>query len=325
MRTNIEFYHYSQEHPEEIFDPFYENKLIIIPPTKTEKNILTENNEKLIKLITAFSVLDEYKKDENDETVVSILDDIIRILDNTKWINYSAFTQYFMVVNSNFSQYKNEFKTIDQKREFIYEMLKRYCKERHEMYLSHGYSDAILQVMCDNYSHKRNSKKGINKVLDILQPYTLKKLTSAVEIESEDDYYFLPDKGGKKIFESMLLQLKIKMESRSIEQNKLPDIVFKHNNNYYICELKTMKEGGGGQNKQIVEIAYFIKFSELDERIHYITFLDSGYSNTIFKDSSPKIKEQRKDIIKALNNNPSNYFLNTKGLKAFAKEVFGDQ
>ena len=86
--------------------------------------------------------------------------------------------------------------------------------------------------------------------------------------------YFLPDKGDKNTFEYMLQTLKIKMESRTIEHDKFPDIVFKHNNQYYICELKTMKQGGGGQNKQIVEVAHFIRFSEKNPNVHYITFLD---------------------------------------------------
>ena len=107
------------------------------------------------------------------------------------------------------------------------------------------------------------------------------------------------------------------MESRQFEQNKNPDIVFKKGNHFYIMELKTMKEGGGGQNKQVVEFALFIRFSEKDPNIHYITFLDGNYSNLLFRDTSPKVTSQRNDILSALKNNPSNYFVNTKGLKQF--------
>ncbi len=322
MKTNIDYFNYSKQNPEEIIDPFYAKNLVIIPATKDIENDLTKNNEKMINLITAFSILDDYKKDKNDDTVIKIINDIICILDNTPNINYSAFTQFFMVYNSTFSIYSSLKR--DQKIEFIYEMLKKYCKERHNMYLSHGYSNMSLQVMCDNYSHKRNSKSGIEKVLGILAPHNLKRLSSSEYIKSCDDYYFLPDKGDKALFESMLTILKMKMESRKIEQGKLPDIVFKHDSNYYICELKTMKEGGGGQNKQIVEIAYFIKFSEVNKKIHYITFLDCHYSNIIFNSMSPKIERQRKDIISALNNNSNNYFLNTKGMIEFVKEVFNN-
>lgn len=321
MNTNREYFDYSKNNPEELLDSFYAKNLLIIPFQKEISNTLTINNEKLLKLITAFNVLDEcYKKDQKDETVQKIIVDIIDILDKTPNINYSAFTQFFMVYNSNYSIYKSL--DINSKKILIYEMLKKYCNERHNIYLSHGYSNTILQVMCDNYSHKRNSKSGIEKILKILEPYNLNKLNKKENILINDDFYFLPDKGGKNIFEHMLHTLKIKMESRAIEHDKLPDIVLKHNGHYYICELKTMKEGGGGQNKQIVEIAYFIKFSETEENIHYITFLDCNYSNTIFHDNSPKITSQRNDIITALDNNPQNYFLNTKGMIKFIKDLF---
>ena len=112
------------------------------------------------------------------------------------------------------------------------------------------------------------------------------------------------------------------MESRAIEQNKLPDIVFNCKGEFYICELKTMKGEGGGQNKQIVEIAYFIKFSEQNPNIHYIAFLDCDYSNKLFHNNSPKVIAQRNDIIKALQDNPSNYFLNTAGLVKFIDEIY---
>jgi len=112
------------------------------------------------------------------------------------------------------------------------------------------------------------------------------------------------------------------MESRTIEQNKLPDIVFNCNGEFYICELKTMKGSGGGQNKQIVEIAYFLKFSELDSRFHYLVFLDGDYSNILFNCNSPKITAQRNDISEALKNNTLNYFVNTAGFKKLSADLF---
>lgn len=320
MKTNLELFEYSKNHPEEMFDSFYEKNILVIPSTKEEENLLTKNNGKLINLISAFSVLDGYNLDRNDKNIIKIIDDIIYILDNTPNINYSSFSQFFMVYNLSFSIYKS--KSFEQKEELIYKILKLYCKERHNMYLSYGYSNTILQVMSDNYSSRRNSKSGIEKVLKILEPYSLEIINSFSDLLIKDDYYFLPDKGGKDIFEYFLKKLNLKMESRKIEQNKLPDIVFKHNNNYFVCELKSMKEGGGGQNKQIVEIANFINFSEFDKNIHYIAFLDCNYANIIFCDNSPKVVQQRKDIINALKNNSTNYFLNTAGMKEFFKELF---
>lgn len=324
MLTNIELFNYSKANPEELLDPYYAKNKTVIPATKEQDNKLTANNKKLLNLITTFSVLDgKYHKDFMDDTIQNILNDIIVILDKTEYINYSAFVQFFMVHNFTYSIYQTL--SYDDKKHLIYEMLKKYCSERHVLYSDHGYTNVILQVMCDNYSHKRNSKTGIEKVLSILNDAgRLSRLTNVNSMLEEDNYYFLPDKGDKNIFETFLKTLNLKMESRNIEHNKLPDIVFKTNGHYYICELKTMKEEGGGQDKQIVEVAYFIKFSEENQKVHYMTFLDCNYSNMIFHAKSPKIRVQREGIITALQNNPGNYFLNTAGLIEFVKEVYAE-
>ena len=190
------------------------------------------------------------------------------------------------------------------------------------MYKSHGYSNSILQVVCDSYSHKRNSKTSIVKFQDLLKPYTTYHLQDENRILTEDNYFFLPDKSDKKCFERLLKDLNLKMESRAIEQGKVPDIVFKHNGHYYIFELKMMKGSGGGQNKQAVEFAYFIRFSEENDKVHYGILLDSLYSNDLFFSNQPKIAEQRKDVLEALENNPSNYFVNTAGAELLLNDIF---
>lgn len=319
--NNLDLFLYSENHPEPLIDSYYSKNVIVIPQNKDDANLLTQGNEQLIRLITAFGVLNSnYQKDLSDDTVLQLVKDVIHILDNTKNINYSAFVQYFMVHNFTYSLYKSL--AYDMKIELIYDILISYCKERHDMYLSHGYTNTVLQVMCDNYSHKRNSKSAIDKVVEILKRKSMSHITNINDVKSRDDYYFLPDKGQRYLFEYMIRSLNLKMESRNIEQNKLPDIVFKHNGHYYICELKSMKEGGGGQNKQIVEVAYFIKFSENDETVHYITFMDGNYANKLFGDTSPKIVAQRNDIMSALKNNDNNYFLNTAGMEKLLAEIF---
>lgn len=325
MKTNIEFYEYGKANPEELLDPFYTKNAVVIPTVKEDSNQLTENNEKLLNLITTFSVLvKEYQKDIQDETISKIVDSVVEILNTTENINYSAFVQFFMVHNSTFSIYE-KLKAEDKKK-LVYEMLKKYCQERHSMYLSHGYTNIVLQVMSDHYSHKRNSKMGIEKVLGIIEPYGMQRLRNEEYLLTKDDYYFLPDKGDAVLFEDLLKLLDIEMKSRETEQSKLPDMVFKHNGHYYICELKTMKEGGGGQDKQIVEITNFIRYSEKNAKIHYLAFIDCNYSNIIFGSVLSKRKnkqnKQREDIIECLKNNPQNYLLNTAGMKEFIKEIF---
>ena len=321
--NNYQYFEYSKNNPEDLLDSFYAKDKVIIPKTSSENNQLTQNNAALIEYITACKILTNLGKTIDDSDVKQIVLRIINIMDNTEGINMSAFSQFFMVYNFTYSMYQS-IKNQAEKIDTIYELLIKYCKERHDMYMSHGYSHAILQVMCDNYSHKRNSKSGIEKVLGMLAPYGLTHLTSPFALDRNSDFYFLPDKGDSHVFEYFLKYYGLEMRSREIEQKKLPDIVFKHKGHYYICELKTMKEGGGGQNKQIVEMAHFIKFSEPSPNFHYIVFLDCRYSNILLSDMSPKVVAQRQDIERALRNNPNNYFLNTKGMMKFIEDIFSE-
>ena len=317
--NNYDYFDFSKNNPEEIFDPYYTKGILVIPENANTNNQLTLNNARMIECITAFKYLNSKQYTINDHMVIELVSEIIEILDNTKNINYSAFSQFFMVYNTTYSYFKSLKK--QDKIVFIYTMLLRYCKERHELYLSHGYSNSILQVMSDNYSHKRNSKTTIQKILSILNKYNLKRIGN-IEQTDLTNYYFLPDKGDFILFEEFLNKYNLKMESRAIEQNKLPDIVFNCNGHYYICELKTMKGKGGGQNKQIVELAYFIKFSESDSRFHYISFLDGDYANTLLVSDQPKVIAQRQDIINSLKLNDRNYFVNTSGFKKLITDIF---
>ena len=320
MLDNKRYFNYSKEHPEGLFDPYYAKDKIVIPLRAEKKNKLTINNEKLIDLITAFEVAISMGKVKNSDNIREIIEAIESILDNTENINYSPFCQFFMVYNASYAAYRDLSK--DAKYDFLFEMLILYCKERHGMYKSHGYTNSILQVVCDNYSHKRNSKTSIIKFEDLLKPYATDNLHDENRVLTDDDYYFLPDKDGKKCFERLLLELDLKMESRIIEQSKTPDIVFKHNGHYYIFELKMMKGGGGGQNKQAVEFAYFIRFSEKSDSVHYGILLDSLYSNDLFFNTQPKIVEQRKDVLEALSKNPNIFFVNTAGAELLLNDIF---
>lgn len=317
--TNYDYFNYSRDNPEELFDSFYMKGILVIPHDASTNNQLTLNNSRMIECITTFKYLVSKNHTQKDAIIIDIVKEIVRILETTPNINYSAFSQFFMVYNSTYSYFSGLDK--NDKFTFVYEMLLRYCSERHDMYLSHGYSNVILQVMSDNYSHKRNGKTTIEKVLSILKPYGLKRVSN-IDLTDETNYYFLPDKGDRALFELFLKKYNLKMESRAIEQNKLPDIVFNCCGQFYICELKTMKGCGGGQNKQIVEVAYFIKFKEDDSRFHYVAFLDGDYANILMQSNMPKIVSQREDILKALGKNEGNYFVNTAGFKKLVGDIF---
>ena len=170
-QNNLACFNWSIDHEEPLIDLFYQKGLLVIPQTNETENTLTKNNSSLIELISAFDVLCKMGKKESSEEIQGVIDSVIKILTTTEYINFSAFVQFFMVYNLSYSLFEKF--DISKKKKLVYEMLARFCEERHQMYLSHGYSNTVLQVMSDNYSHKRNSKTGIVKVVSILEPYGL--------------------------------------------------------------------------------------------------------------------------------------------------------
>ena len=317
--TNIELFKYSGEHPEPIFDPYYSHNKLVIPPTIDQTNELVEKNARLIDLISVFSYFREQGKDKNHPEMRNLIDEVIMILKETDGINLSPFTQFFMVYNSSHSSFVGY--AHEEQREFLYEMLQLYGKERHKMYLSHGYTNSILQVVCDNYSHKRKSKAAIVKISEILERVGFVHNPDGEELLSRR-VYFLPDKGDKATFIAFKQRHGVVLESAQNEQDKLPDMVFFINGDYFIVEMKSMKGSGGGQDKQLTEVINFIRYAESDKHIHYTTYLDGEYSNLLHSGTmQPKIRRQYDDIIACLRNHPGNYFLNTAGFEEFVREI----
>ena len=332
---NLHYFKISRDNPEPLIDSAYQKDCkTVIPSKKSKKNNLTESNARLTELITDYSKIqgNPSKKTKRSEIIKEIID----ILTTVEHINFSPFAQFFMTYNINIGMLngcspKEQMSTVE-------EILSRFCKTRHQIYLNHGYSDIILQVMADNYSHKRNSKAGIEKVENFLTERGFKKKKDIDDFHKKfsEKFYFLPDKDGKKDFKNFRTSLNIAMESNKDDIEKLPDIVFHINGHFYIMELKNMKQGGGGQDKQIIELAQFIHYSEKDAHFHYISYLDGLYSNIIFseapssspekeakkKTKKPKKKtDQRQAFQKNLEANPQNYFVNTAGFEALLDDL----
>ena len=318
--TNKELFEYSGRFPEPIIDLCYKNSNLVITSTSDTKNRLMRSNEKLIELITVFNYLTNCGKDKGSTEIKDVVEKIIEILDDVAGINFTAFSQFFMVYSSAHASYLKY--SPAEKKEFVYQMLCLYRLERHAMYLSHGYTNSMLQIIADNYSHKRKSKATITKVVNILTPYGFNRLSSA-DFETADSFYILPDKGDKKLFLQFKSQYGVEMTSAEMEQKKLPDMLFKFKGHFFIAELKNMKGSGGGQDKQIVEVINFIRYSETNPKIHYLTFLDGEYANLLFRSHQPKIRRQYADIIACLETNPGNYFVNTAGFTKFLSEFTG--
>jgi hypothetical protein len=92
-----------------------------------------------------------------------------------------------------------------------------------------------------------------------------------------DGVYLRTDSDGKKLFMQVLEELGLWFRWSSERQNKFPDVAVRLNGRLSVIEHKHMKEGGGGQDKQIGELIDFIR--QNDPQVSYISFLDGVYYN----------------------------------------------
>lgn len=322
MKNNIELFDYSLQNPEPLVDDFYiKEKNLIISSSPATPNQLIKINRELLDNITAYRIAVSKK---NKEMRLSILKNIHALMQN-EGLNFSEFASFWAVVDVSYSTYLSLPKL--EQLKFLDSVIKKYLELRHETYLSHGYSATTLQVGKDAKAHKSSGNLGGAKTATILVKNGYSPLSDLTlkAFQGNDKVFIFSDKSGKKLFKEIISTTQIKFLWGPRNQNKMPDILLKHGKDIYIIEHKHMKEGGGGQDKQVVEIVDFINYSEPGATaiVHYIVFLDGLYFNLFASQTTKngKLTTQIANIRKNLKTNPKNYFLNTVGFYELFKQI----
>lgn len=324
MIDNVKIFDLSIKNKEPIIDKFYvKNSDLLISDNPKKPSELSLKNNELIESISAYSFA---KRNRNKKLMEEIVVKISEILKN-KNINYSEFVSFWSVVDISYSLFNKL--SFDDKKEVLREIIEKYLELRHNIYQLYGYSQTTIQVDKDAKAHKESGSLANKKIYHILSKYNfnLSNTDSLDDFLKKDLVYIESDKKGKKLFKSIISFLNLKFKWSSGKEEKMPDFLLKYKNNIFIIEHKHMKEGGGGQNKQINEIISLISFTEKNfkkYKIHYVAFLDGIYFNLLsneIKSKSGKIFYQIKNIKENLKNNKNNYFVNTFGFEQLIKSL----
>ncbi len=311
---NILLFEYSLKNREQIFDDANKKEIIVITKNAKDKNKIINSNERLIDLITTYHTLDGKLTKKQDDEIIREIDSILFKIHH---MNYTAFSQYLMVWDMPYSVLRAEKE--QERKKLLRELLIKYIKDRHSMYSSHGYSNIVLQVLSDNYSHKRGGSTGANKIIMLVEREGFKRYKRSDDIK-KDSFYLLPDKGEKKYFKDICNKRNIKFEWSKSKQGKMPDCYIQKGPNMYVVEHKHKKGGGGGQYGAIVEIVDLLKYT--DKNVSYVAFLDGIMFNELIEASTDnKMSKAKKDIYKYLKKNKSNYFVNTAGFSKLLKGI----
>lgn len=315
MLNNIELFNECFENPVNNIDPYNREILNkeIIPKDSDIPCELLKRNTMLIELINEYNNYNATGDKSHNENIIKEIDSCL----NYDGMNLCPFSQYLMVHDVNYKMYLNNLNPKD--KEYI---LDCYIQDRHQTYLNRNYSEIIFQVLADSYSHKRKGNFGVKKISKICEDFGFRKIKTK-DLINQKSYYILPDSDGKKIFKLILQNFHIKFDFEKSHQGKMPDILIKYNDIFIIAEHKTSKESGGGQDKQMTEIIDFINY---DERgIRYVSYLDGVLFNELKNPSeSNKLFRDKNNILKNLEHNQYNYFVNDFGFKKLLNSIINN-
>lgn len=310
LKNNFEYWKLSLANPESIGDDFYIFDKIII------NEELSKYSENMRELIISYCVLKRKKYNDSEK----ILSDIYNLILEKEELKYTEFIAFWKVLDFSYSI----FKKYPNNKQVLSKLLDNYCEKRKELYDKYCFSDITIQALYDSNASRKKGSSGIKKIINLVEKNLKLKRLENTEI-NRNQFYITPDKGQKDVYVKILKKYKIKATLQKTNQGKIPDFLFKVNKDIYIVEAKHVKEGGGEQNKSITELINFIKQSENSSNIHYISFLDGIYFNLFisYKDKkrNNKVSRQKREIERALKDFKQNYFLNTKGLEIFLKDL----
>lgn len=312
LKDNITYWKISLNHLEPVQDNYYIFDDIIIDDEELIRKV-----ERLRELIISYCVLIE--KETN--VINEIFDEIYDIIISIEKIQYHEFIAFWKVLDISYSV----FKKLPNRKELLKEILLKYCQRRRKLYDKMGYSNIIVQALYDFGASRKKGSASNYKLIDLIKqhfkiPVHAKSLS---DLENNDLSYCLPDRGDKTLFNKFCNKYNIKYEFGIQHQGKILDLILKVRDQVLLIEAKHMKEGGGAQDKQVVELIDFIKYSENSEKIHYVAFMDGVYFNRYAEKTitSNKTRAQKESIINNLNINKYNFFVNTAGLISILEDL----
>ncbi len=315
MTPNHALLDLSIQKPEPIYDPAYQKELLVIRESPETLNELMRANRSLLDYITAYGV---NRQVGNAAANSQIITRMMQALDTAN-INTSEFTSFWECCDVSYSVYRKL--GVAEKRQFLERITQEYLARRHALYQAHGYTFTTLQVKADSFAHKRTGDQGSAKTVAILERNGFEPYVSiAARGAPAPLAYLLPDKGDEKAFRALLRDRAITFTWSRREKGKMPDYALLVRATTVIVEHKHMKELGGGQDKQILEISHFLQQS--DENTFYVSFLDGILFNHLFSaGATGKVALQQREIREALAQYPRSYFVNTAGFERLAKEL----
>lgn len=301
-------------------EPYYEKEHLVITIDPRTQNDLMRANTAILNAITAYG---EVMGTAEQRVLDGLIHKIMRALE-TPEINNSEFTSYWEVNDVSFSIYRGL--RLEEQVEFLHEIVRRYLRKRHGMYQAHGYTPTTLQVKADSFAHKRSGGLGLDKVEAMLKESGFVRHHGEVEAFARmERAYALPDRGDARLFDAWLQRYGVVFQWGADHRGKRPDFLLRAHNTWIVVEHKHMKECGGGQDKQIMEVTGFVSHAEAEAAsVYYVSFVDGILFDRLAScEGGKKLRAQGEKIRSCLSENKRNYFVNTWGFLQLLRGLDG--
>ncbi|MGM9970666.1 MAG: hypothetical protein ACI35S_09770 [Anaeroplasma sp.] len=301
MKENKYYFEYSLSKLDSFPDHYYFEE-------KVKRQNYSKIKEKMEELN---SLIDRYKLEIDVNERTNIINNII-ILINDKTLSVTPFVQSFCAYDMTYSLYKKL--NADDQIRFLREILDRFLVDRWKYYKNLNINSIIM--INDMHSHKRMAQKGVKKLVDNIKARLKLKEIKSTSLKNKQ--FFLPDRleNKKSSYVKFLKELDIEEDEKTV---KLPDMVVKINDIFYIIEHKHIKENGGGQDKQLNELYNLLE--KKHQKICYIACMDGYLFNRLEQIDSESDKKLKDTILAKLEKNENNYFVNVSGLIELFEEV----
>lgn len=302
MQDNIHYFNISQQNPENFLDKNY-----MFIEENLNLDFYVNKTQKIKELLTTIKNI----KDKNNSD--KLLREIFLELQNTikKHSNYSEFGCFINACDSTIEENINDIKLL-KTITFLY-------LEKRKL------TDIIpyewVQAIIDKGSSRKKGHAGENKIINLLEKNGFLKAKDILDFRKYDKCAAKLSKRGKFSNKNIFKFFGVSIGDRN--QDKSLDVIVKNKKEIFFIEAKHLNTGGGGQNKQVLELIEIIREKNKKNNYHFVAFLDGVFSNILLsagsgaenEEEAVKTKLQYKDIMAALNKNKNNYWVNTAGFE----------
>lgn len=304
--NNIKLLEYCVKNEESFLDKNY-----MFEEKNSKLNLYVRKTKRIKELLITIKRIKG--KNGNKKVLDQIFDELQEAI--KKYANYSEFGCFINACDT----------TIDESsknNDLLRKITDLYLKKRD---LNDIVPGEWIQAVIDEGSSRRKGNAGAEKLINIL------KKKRFIFVEKMSDFKVRNKCIAKlssqsKEFSNKSIKDNFKVSIGKGTQNKSLDLMIRKGNNVFFLEAKHLNTCGGGQNKQVLELIKIIQKKPSKKEYHFVAFLDGVYSNILLnpklklkekekskKKKKNKVELQHNDIIKALNRNKNNYWVNTAG------------